>query len=87
MYCGSGATTPLLEATSICLFWMLSAAGRIRLRNLVARFHFPPRRHISPANQRFIMPVDKEIFKEVMPVLALRIPKHKCQEMMKKFRG
>ena len=34
-----------------------------------------------------IMPVDKDAFKEIMPVVALRIPKQRCQEMMKRFKG
>lgn len=61
----------------------------VRLHNLITRSHLLPRtrRHCFLSDQRFVMPVDKELFKEVMPVLALRIPKQKCQEMMKKFRG
>ncbi len=35
----------------------------------------------------FAMPLDKDAFKESIQVLALRIPKQKCNAMMKKFRG
>jgi hypothetical protein len=35
----------------------------------------------------FVMPFDREQFKDTVQVLALRIPLPKCNDYMRKFRG
>lgn len=76
-------TQAILE--SIVLNGMLKN-GLIRLPHLFR----PPksvRRLVSIQACRLEMPVDKTSFTEALPLLALRVPKQRCQELMKKFRG
>ena len=65
---------------------MMHARLRVLPRSLFSQ-RIPGLNISLEAGGRFIMPVDKASFTDAMPLVALRVPKQRCQELMRKFKG